>query len=316
MTNNHHPCDSVSPTAAFPSTHSAPDAASGNLVAPHLESSFTETRRMRSDGWTAAARRTFLDGLAERATVTAACQAAGMSARAAYNLRNRDALFATAWDAALIHGRRRLEDDLIERSLNGCIEQIWKDGCIVAERHRYDNKLSIAVLTRLDRRLDRAEELGLPHLRAASNWEAFIEAVAEERAEEARALIAPPPQDAANHHELHELNDENSRISGENEMDENEGFDPHLLWQGEQGEWMTDYPPPPGFDGYQRGRYGDDRYQRDCTPDEIAAIEAEQEADRAELRAEAEHRRDQRFGFARDEESERNFPDNSSAHPE
>jgi len=305
MTDAHDPGDSESPAASplaeasADSGHSPPGAETGSLIAPHLDNSFTETRRMRSDGWTAHARRAFLDSLAEQGTVTGACRAAGMSARAAYNLRNREPLFATAWETAMLLGRRRLADDLLERALSGVVEQIWKDGAIVAERHRYDNRLAVAVLTRLDQRLDRAEQLGQAHVRAAACWDAFACAVAEDRVEDANDLLAPP--ETATNHELHELNSQNSQFSADSGIDAEREEDGHSIWQTEDGDWVTDYPAPPGFDGYERGLYGDRNFERDCTPGEIALIEADEEADRAGRRAEADRQRNQYFGFAEEE---------------
>jgi hypothetical protein len=57
--------------------------------------------------------------------------------------------------------------------VNGDVDQTWKDGEVVAERHRHDNRLSIAVLNRLDmslrpgpaqRRADAAAGRTLGHL--------------------------------------------------------------------------------------------------------------------------------------------------------
>ena len=94
--------------------------------------------------------------------VTDACREVQRSSQAAYALRNRDPLFAAGWDAALSMARARLADELFHRSIHGTVDQIWKDGEIVAERHRHDNRLSIAVLNRLDARCDRAERFGEP----------------------------------------------------------------------------------------------------------------------------------------------------------
>ena len=289
--------DSALPPAFPPSGHSAAES-SGPLISGELDDSFSETRRLRADGWTTFARRVFLDLLAARGSVTNACRAAGLSAQSAYELRNRDPLFATAWDAALVLARRRLADDLLERALGGCIEQIHRDGVIVAERHRYDNKLSIAVLTRLDRRLDRAQERGEAHLRAAADWDAFSGAVAEQRGADAFALIAPPPETGM-HHQLHQLNDDNREISAnlENEPEDEEDYH-QGVWQEEDGAWLTDYPPPPGFAGqHYGGIYGDKHYQRECTPGEIAVAAADVADDLAEQRAKAERMRDDYFGF-------------------
>ena len=61
-----------------------------------------ETRRPRRAGeWTEAKAVTFIVTLAASRSVTFAAQRAGMSRKAAYHLKRRDAGFAAAWNAAL-----------------------------------------------------------------------------------------------------------------------------------------------------------------------------------------------------------------------
>jgi hypothetical protein len=109
-------------------------------------------RAQRHDGWTPARIRTFLATLAECGVVADAARAAGMSVQSAYALRNRGSgrAFHLAWNAALLLARRRLADEVMSRALNGCVELIVRDGMVWGERHRYDNRLTMAVLARLD----------------------------------------------------------------------------------------------------------------------------------------------------------------------
>ena len=123
-------------------------------LASDLEDSFFETRRLRHDGWDGQAMATFCRALAETGIVTEACRACGKSAQSAYALRQREPLFARAWESALSLARERLADDLLARSLKGSAEQIIRDGCIWGERHVYDSKLAFAILRRLDRRAE------------------------------------------------------------------------------------------------------------------------------------------------------------------
>ena len=95
-----------------------------------------------------------LEALAETGIVIDACDAAGKSKTAAYALRRRDPLFAQAWELALGYARDRLADTLLARSIEGNVEQIIKDGQIVAEKHFIDNRLGLAILKRLDQRAD------------------------------------------------------------------------------------------------------------------------------------------------------------------
>ena len=109
-------------------------------------------RASRADGWTPERIRTFLEVLAQCGVVSDAARAAGKTARSAYNLRNsaKGRAFDVAWRAALLQARRLLADEIMSRALNGCVEVIVRDGEVWGERHRYDNRLSMAVLTRLD----------------------------------------------------------------------------------------------------------------------------------------------------------------------
>ena len=270
------------------------------LVPSHPDTAFSATRQLRHDGWTPERKRLFLERLAECGVVLEAALAAGMSARAAYNLRDRDPLFAAGWEAACVMARPKLADEAWSRSMNGIVERIYRNGIVVAEKHRYDNRLTMAVLARLDSRVDRAEETGAPHLRLVARWDDFLTALGEDRREDGLALLAPPapaPPGAdlrrlAGGHELHELR------PGEEAGTE---VDRHKVWEEEDG-WWTDYPPPPGFDGEEEGEYGDpgNDYRRRLSPAEQAVIDSEDAEERAEQRARAEAQRDAWFGFAGD----------------
>jgi hypothetical protein len=52
---------------------------------------------------------------------------------------------------------------------------------------------------------------------------------------------------------------------------------------------MTDFPPPPGFDGWSVGEWGDRNYERACTPEEAAILDADRAAVEAEERADEEN---------------------------
>lgn len=109
----------------------------------------------RQDGWTPEKQQTFLAALAEGHSVTSACNIVRMSKQSAYALRNsaRGAGFALGWEAALLRGRDVLADTLMDRALHGVEEWIEVDGKRTI-RHRHDNRLAMAMLTRLDRRCE------------------------------------------------------------------------------------------------------------------------------------------------------------------
>ena len=83
---------------------------------------------------------TFCETLAETGLVVDACLAAGKSTVSAYALRRRNALFAAAWEGALTIARERLADTLLARSIEGSVEQYYRDGELVGERKLVDNR--------------------------------------------------------------------------------------------------------------------------------------------------------------------------------
>ena len=109
---------------------------------------------IRHDGWTAERRTRFLDHLANDGSITAACARVGMSREAAYRLRRREALFARTWDAALVHARAASAEVLANRAIDGVEEPIWYRGELVGTRRKYDSRLLLAHMARLDKAAD------------------------------------------------------------------------------------------------------------------------------------------------------------------
>lgn len=116
--------------------------------------------------WTPARQRAFLENLAVIGSVTAAAAHVGVSPRAAYNLRYRadGVLFALGWHAAILIARHRLTDMLLDRAMYGVEETTVRtpDGLGGSEtsRRRYDGRLGLALLARLDRMAAAAAEPG------------------------------------------------------------------------------------------------------------------------------------------------------------
>ncbi len=92
----------------------------------------------------------FLDRLSVHGNARAACRAVGLSAEAAYKLRRRDPLFGRAWAAAVVLGRENCSQVLGDRAIEGIEEDIYFRGEVVGTRRRYDNRLLLAHLARLD----------------------------------------------------------------------------------------------------------------------------------------------------------------------
>lgn len=132
--------------------------------------------------WDAGRKVRFLHHLSEKGDVRAACARVGMSRQSAYVLRRRDAAFARGWQAALVLARGHAEEVLATRALDGVEEAVWFRGELVGKRQRYDTRLLLAHLARLDR--------------LAGDDESAVQALAG-RFDEALAVIAG--EDAAAH---------------------------------------------------------------------------------------------------------------------
>ncbi|WP_366926553.1 DUF3597 domain-containing protein [Sphingomonas sp. LM7] len=97
--------------------------------------------------------------------------------------------------------------------------------------------------------------------------------------------LAPAPNQNPENRQVHQLGQ----------------LDPHpsdRVWWDEVGEeWRTEFPPPAGFDGDEDGSFGDDEYSRALSEAELAAYEAQDRAQLAELAATEGRERDAYFGF-------------------
>jgi hypothetical protein len=250
-------------------------------------------------GWTPFARRLFLEVLAETGRVSTACEYTRLTRQSAYALRARDPVFAAGWDAAWELARAPLADALYEKAVDGVTDTITRNGEVVAERHRFDSRLSIAVLHRLDKRCDRAEELGAKHLLLVRRWDEWLALVGKGADAEAAALL-----DSGQHCQ----NCQNSESENPTLLeDEDDTLDlSERCWsRDEDGEtiWMTDFPPPAGFTGYESCDYGNpgELYERECTPDEKAILEADAAAEAAAGRTKDEELRDAWFEMLKEE---------------
>jgi hypothetical protein len=143
----------------------------------------------RHDGWTPANERIFLVTLAETGVVTDAVRAAGLSRESAYARRNSAAghAFALGWDAAILLSRHATADDVASRSRHGVIDRIYRNGELVAERHRYDNRLTMAHLARLDRLAAEAERRPEVHA-VATEYDRYLDLLPEGNAGAERFL--------------------------------------------------------------------------------------------------------------------------------
>jgi hypothetical protein len=136
-------------------------------------------RRRRCDGLTPERQVAFLDALARCGVAADAARAAGVSRDTVYNLRNRaeGRAFALGWDAAMLMSRGRMGDELHSRALNGVVEKIYRNGELWGERHRHDNRLAMAVLTRLDRQCEGLGEGAATARTVAQEWDQFLDII-------------------------------------------------------------------------------------------------------------------------------------------
>jgi len=101
----------------------------------------------RIDGWTVQRQADFIACLAESGSVRTAARVVGMHITSAYRCRARYPAFAEAWDAARRVAYVRLQDEAIDRALNGTPKEIWKDGELVETGRIYNDKLLVQMLT-------------------------------------------------------------------------------------------------------------------------------------------------------------------------
>jgi hypothetical protein len=176
--NTNFPAAAATDEPAVPATwvESRPDCFSAALG---CGADIRPGRLVRQDGWTPEAMCTFLEALAESGCVRSAAQAAGRSPRSAYKLRRstKGRAFHLAWEAALLLARRRLADDLLSRALHGSVRTIRRNGEVWGEEHRFNDRLAMAMLTRLDRLAESNDGLHAPARFVAEEFDQFLEHV-------------------------------------------------------------------------------------------------------------------------------------------
>jgi hypothetical protein len=282
---------------------------------PQAEAAALPSIITRHDGWTGEKMAIFCETLAGTGIVMDACDEAGMGVSGAYALRRREPVFAAAWDAALTIARERLADTLLARSLEGNVEQIYRDGEKVGERHVLDNRLGLAIL----RRLDRLAETGMtastvgqrvtlncnPRSTPACNpqpvdWDLALDALRTGEQDAIAAALAMFKGD-----KVEEVEGPPVSLSEGDSEDETLDLTDRCWWDERDECWMTDFAPPAGFDGYESRPYDDledeDPYVRACTDEEVAILAADAAAERAAERAEEEQLRDAWFSYLKEQ---------------
>ena len=126
----------------------APDTAPGTANLPTLSS---DTLPRAPQQFSREDQAFFLDRLAQCGNVLASARATGISRSTAYRMRRACPQFARLWNGALLLARPQVEAVLADRAMNGVEETIFYHGEAVATRIRYDARLLLAHLGRLDR---------------------------------------------------------------------------------------------------------------------------------------------------------------------
>jgi hypothetical protein len=106
-------------------------------------------RKPRSDGWSDAKQRNFIEALADGGSVAEAARAVHMSASSAYRLRRSPGgeAFARAWDAAVAQAVAMLVDVAFDRAINGTVEPVLDaDGRRIGSRHRPGDRMLMFLL--------------------------------------------------------------------------------------------------------------------------------------------------------------------------
>ncbi len=145
--------------------------------------------------WTPRLQREFLESLATTGSMKVAAAMVCMSPAAAYQLKQRaeGAAFRLGCAAAVLIARGRLADELLDRAIWGLDETTEverEDGRSFAKRRRFDARLGLAMLARLDRMVETRARAGDEMLAQiiAGDWPGFLSLF--DAAEGARASAA------------------------------------------------------------------------------------------------------------------------------
>ena len=90
----------------------------------------------------------FLAELSLDPRIVAAAEAAGVSRWLCYDWKQRDPVFAAAWDAALERSLDDLEVKILDRALDGVPRPVYQGGKLVGHEQVYDHRLAEYILTR------------------------------------------------------------------------------------------------------------------------------------------------------------------------
>lgn len=241
--------------------------------------------------WTPACQRAFLEALAFGGSVMRAAKEVSKSPRSAYDLRFRrdGTAFRLGWDAAILVSRDAVHDMLMDRAINGYEEVTSKLDESTTMRGKFDNRLGMNLLSRLDRI---AEAQALQGSRNAQvqlvcqDFESFLDLIERGgKGSEAALFIAARDEDESGEPSFDDeraIDYELGRISAaESAIPDMLDEEPELaaqrlsVWYDEEREcWVTNFPMPGDANSEfvcETGFFGDEDYERTLTEAEESA---------------------------------------------
>ncbi len=132
----------------------AGEAAIGHALSVLIDALPADDTRPAQTQFDLAAQVVFLEALATTGSVRSASRKARSSHQSVYRARRACAAFRRAWDAALLAAREAAVAELADRAMNGVEEEVYYHGEVVASRRRFDPRLLLAHLARLDKLAD------------------------------------------------------------------------------------------------------------------------------------------------------------------
>src|SRR4051812_10117718 len=209
--------------AAAPEAPTDERASASNPAPPEFE---PVPLRYRTDGWTPAKQREFVEALRDTGVIRQALSRVGLSEQGLGRLRRRPE--ARTFDLACMAAQRlgvrgRLVSTAYERAIEGTVKGRYYHGELKGEERVYNDRLLMFLIGKLGPLLEPPGE----SRRVDEDWEGWMQAI------ERRAPPPPPPE---------------------------RPFDGTEVWE-QEGRWWTSFPPPPDFAG-QEGKTSRGGYKR------------------------------------------------------
>jgi hypothetical protein len=230
--------------------------------------------------WTPACQRAFLEALAFGGSVMRAAKEVNKSPRSAYDLRFRrdGAAFRLGWDAAILVSRDVVQDMLMDRAVNGYEEVTSKldDGTVM--RGKFDNRLGMGLLGRLDRMAESQAIKGSRNAQVmlvCQDFESFLDLIERggKGSEAALFFAARDPDPVENRrpfdYELDRISAADAAVPDMLDEEPEVAAERLGVWFDEdEQDWRTNFPKAQAEDEEpttEIGFFGDQDYERSLT---------------------------------------------------